>query len=325
MIEQFRAYLSEVRSENTAQKYSQAAVKFLEFCATNKLQLDRLPRGVLSTFSEYLTYTGLSPGSVHTHSAGAKKFLQWLQAKGMIRDTPFTAPDLPKITTELPNALGENDMIAFLGLANAQHEPQRTAMMLLPFCGLRSEELTHLELKSVARVNAPNAQGVKVPHICLTVRGKGGDMRVVPLLTDGKHILVSYLLNYRKFIRDSPWLFPMHDGSPISTRTLRHYFQQIRGKVDPHERRLTPHTMRRTYATTLWRAGVDVAKLASIMGHKSLETTRKHYLEMRPEDLAGAVSQSGAALLSRGVYADQVRTAGVNVSDFLNTLPNRSL
>lgn len=310
------------KSENTAVKYSQAAVKFMQFCVEQNLRLKALPPGVLTTFSEHMTYNQLSPGSVHTHTAGAKKFLIWLQQRGFISRTPFDSPDLPRITHELPNALGQSDIVKFLAHANAQHEPQRTAMMLLPFCGLRSDELVHLRLDSVARVDAPDVDGKMTPHICLKVDcGKGGDPRVVPLLSDGKHILVSYLLNYRSRVRDPHWLFPMGDGDPIATRTLRHYFQQIRSKVDIGGKRLTTHTMRRTYATALWKAGVDPLTLAKIMGHKSVQTTMKHYLEMQPADLAGAVGRSGAALVSKGLYADQVKTASVEVSTFLKNLP----
>ena len=54
---------------------------------------------------------------------------------------------------------------------------------------------------------------------------------------------------------------------------------------------------------------MDIPTLTKIMGHKSVQTTMKHYLEMQPEDLAGAVGRSGAALVSKGVYADQVKAA----------------
>jgi integrase/recombinase XerD len=321
ILEQFHAYLASVRSESTAVKYSQAAGKFVEFCVANKLPLQKLPPGVLSAFSQYLTFNQLAPSSVHTHTAGAKKFLKWLQQRGFIERTPFDAPDLPRITQELPNALGEADILKFLRLASSQHEPQRTAMMILPFCGLRSDELVHLDLRSIARVDAPDNEGVKRPHICFTIRGKGGDVRVVPLLSDGKHILIQYLVGYRSKVADDRWLFPLTDGSPIATRTLRHYFKHIRERVDIGGKRLTPHTMRRTYATALWRAGVDVPTLTSIMGHKSVQTTLSHYLEVQPVDLAGAVGRSGAALISKGVYADKVHVAGVEVSTFLSNLP----
>ncbi len=320
LLEQFRAYLKDVRSESTAQKYTQAAMKFLEFCSKNRLSLERLPSGVLTLFSEYLTHNGLAPKSVHTHTAGAKKFIRWLQAKNLIKSTPFTDPDLPRITHELPNTLSEADLVTFLGMANAQSEPHRTAIMLLPFCGLRSDELTHLTLSSLARVDAPGPDGKSIQHVCFSVRGKGGDMRAVPLLPDGKFILIAYLAKWRKFF-PGKWLFPSPSGNTISNRTLRYYVQGIRERIGKSGERLTPHTMRRTYATTLLRYGVDVPTLTRIMGHKSVQTTMNHYLDIQPVDMAGAVGRSGAALISRGVYADQVAKAGVDVGKFLSSLP----
>lgn len=324
ILDRFRAYLRLQRSESTAQKYGQAAEKFIAFCSNHRLRLDHLPPGILTLFSEYLSSAGLRPSSVHTMTAGVKKFLGWLRAHGLITGDAFAAPDLPKITQEAPNVASTQDLVAFLQMAAAQPEPQRTILLLLPFTGLRSDELTHLDLRSISRVDTP-IDGGTMPLICLTVRGKGGDVRVVPMLPDGMGILIHYLQTWRKEQPPGSWLFPMPDGGPIANRTLRHYVQQIRERIGMAGQRLTPHTMRRTYATALYHAGVDVPTLTKIMGHKSVQTTMTHYLEISPVDLAGAVGRSGAALLSKGPYAESVFAAGREASDFLASLPKRKL
>jgi len=232
MIEHFRAYLRSNRSESTAQKYAQAAEKLLLFCAQQRLPLESLPPGIITIFAEYLRANGLASSSVHTMAYGAKKFLSWLRARGIIKGDEFTDPDLPRITHELPNVPTTDDLVAFLSATAVQEEPQRTAILLLPFCGLRSNELTKLELSAISKVNAPNNEGGTTAHLCLTVTSetaKGGVRRVVPLLPDGNRILMSYLQTWRRAQPNgSTWLFPMPDGGPISNRTLRHYVQRIR-------------------------------------------------------------------------------------------------
>jgi site-specific recombinase XerD len=320
-IDVFVQYLKGVRSPRTAVKYGQAAQRFVAFCAQHHLPMHSLPPGVLSLFSEWLVAHGLRPRSVAVMTAGATRYLEFCRGRGILA-THFSRPDLPKITTEPPNSLSQEDMLQFLGLVSKLNEPVRTAILLLPFCGLRTHELVSLKLANVCRVDAKDANGKLTPHICLTVKGKGGDTRVVPVLHDGRALLVSYLVGWRRTQRGDQ-LFPMPDGEPIADRTMRFYVQGIREQLGFKEK-LTPHTLRRTYLTTLWRAGLDVPTLTRIAGHKSVQTTMQHYLEIRPEDLAGAVGRSGAALVSAGPYADQVNAAHAQVDTFLNGLKNRN-
>jgi len=171
-------------------------------------------------------------------------------------------------------------------------------------------------------VQVPATDGGRVDHVCFFVKGKGGDFRTVPLLLDGKPLLIHYLTKWRA-PQLGPYLFPMSDGTPMSNRTLRHYVQWIRERMQAEGRditRLTPHALRRTYITTLWRAGLDVPTLTKIAGHKNVQTTLNHYLEVQPEDLAGAVGRSGASLIARGDYADSVRAASADVNHFLASL-----
>jgi len=320
-IDQFHAYILHLNNENTAGKYRLAAQKFVGFCAQNRLSIDALPRGILSFFSEALSYQGLAPSSVSVMTAGAKRYLKWLQDKGAINPTTFSSPDLPKITREAPNALKDHDLLAFFQYAAQCPEPARTALFLLPYCGLRTNELTHLWLQSIRKVQVKTLDGGSVVHVCLTVKGKGGDFRTVPLLLDGKPLLMGYLNGWRA-AQPGDYLFPMSDGTPISNRTVRHYVQWIREQLVKNGKdvkRLTPHALRRTYITTLWRAGLDVPTLTKIAGHKNVQTTMMHYLEMQPEDMAGAVRNSGAMLVAKGPYADSVRAAQASIGEFLKS------
>jgi integrase len=79
----------------------------------------------------------------------------------------------------------------------------------------------------------------------------------------------------------------------MSDRTLRAALQHIR---TPLGMRFTPHTMRRTYLTTLFRKGVDSAVLAKIAGHADIKTLITHYLALDDVDVARAVHMVGAKL-----------------------------
>lgn len=312
-VESFRAYMQHARSKNTAIKYGQAAQRLLLFLGKNNLTVKNVPPGVLSLFAESLKHENCKPATVHTFVAGAKRYLEWLRAKGHVLPT-ISKADLPRVHSPPPNVVRGNDLLRFLTRASIQREPTRTATLLLPYCGLRSFELVGLKLTDIKRVHVPAYQSKAATEmVCLTVRGKGDDYRVVPLLLDGKPLLIAYLKGWRR-LQPGDWLFPMPGGGHMSTRTLRDSVKTIRDDLNLGKR-VTPHTLRRTYTTTLHAQGVDVATLTKIVGHKSVQTTMDHYLAIEEDRIAGATT--GVRLVAKGGTEDLTKIAGKGLHDFL--------
>ncbi len=321
-IDSFRSYLLAMKSPATAHKYASGAERFLAFLARNRLVVENLPPGILSHFAENMIHEGLKASSVAVYVAAARKFLEWLRAHGQTNLPNLARVDLPKVEHQLPNSLKQSDLLILLSAASKLQEPIRSALLLMPFCGLRAHELCTLTLDSISKVSVPAQPGAPSAgtYVCFTVRGKGGKVRTVPLLLDGTPLLVSYLGNWRRRV-SGKWLFPSPSlgGRPISERTLRWHTHKIHKRL-PQVKRLTTHTLRRTYLTTLHRAGLDIPTLTRIAGHESVQTTMKHYLEIRPEDMTGAVHRTGARLVPTGPYAATVEKAGATVHELLERI-----
>ena len=182
----------------------------------------------------------------------------------------------------------------------------RTAVMLLPCCGLRASELVSIRLAHIkrARVKLRDKDRKGKPKykttLFLKVFGKGGKERHVPLMEEGVEILTGYLAGWRR-TQPGPWLFPRitknRSGSGrrhISDRYLRDALQRMREPLGLDE--ITPHTMRRTYITTLWRKKVDLKTIADIAGHANVQTTIDHYIAMEPSDAIRALHEAGSSL-----------------------------
>lgn len=327
MLESFQTYLLAVKQPATAKKYAHGAERFMAFLARNSLTLDKLPPGILMHFSESLVHEGLRATSVSVYVAAARRFLEWLRAKGEVDIPHLARVDLPKIETPAPNSLTPDALLAFLRAASHQPEPARSALLLMPFCGLRVDELARLSLESIARVQVPPRAGAPpTTYVCFTVRGKGGKVRTVPLLLDGSPLLIAYLRVWRRRV-PGKWLFPSPTGEgAISARTLRWRVKKLHsamiraGFSTQKVRRLTSHTLRRTYINTLHRAGLDIPTLTRIAGHESVQTTYRHYLEIRPEDITGNVHKTGARLVPTGAYAQAVEETGSKVHELLERL-----
>jgi site-specific recombinase XerD len=321
-IDQFFDYMRSVRRLNTAMKYRDGATRFLAFLARSGVRFDRMPNNILQLFAQNLVFEKLSPASVGVYVAAAKRFLQWSHARGDTTIQVNTHIDLPKVTQPLPNALTQDHIKAFLALASKKPEPRRSALLLLPYCGLRANEILSLPLNGIIRLTAnldKSNPAHRAEYICFNVVGKGGTPRTVPLLQDGTPLLLSYLAKYRKYAQRSPYVFVHMDGRRLSDRTLRADIAEIRSKLGVRSR-FTAHTLRRTYLTTLQRAGLDLASITKIAGHKSFQTTLNHYLEVHPEDLVNATAKTGARLVERGPFADAV---GKGANDILEFLRNR--
>lgn len=297
-VDDFFVYLKGVKAHSSAVKYQASAKHFLNFLDEKQIPFDRLPPNTLDSFVAWLLKRDFAPRSVHVYLAGAKAYLRWCEGHGMA-PTRLHA-DTPRAADPVPNALRGEAILSYLHEVSKLQEPYRTALLLLPYCGLRASELCNLTLRhSVSKVALPvRGTNSHKDHLVFVVVGKGELRRVVPILLDGVPLFLDYLRNWRsKHGGPSDWVFPTSTGEHIADRTLRHYCQIISERV-PSKGKLTPHSLRDTYTTALWKAGVDAVTITRAVGHRSIDTTNNHYLDIQASDVAGVIQQQGARLVA---------------------------
>ncbi len=215
---------------------------------------------------------------IHTSLAG---FFEFLRAEGLIADDPTRRLDRPNVpegavkdvlsVDEVERLLGATDTTSALGLRD------RAVVEVLYGTGLRRAELLDLDLGDVDRAQR-----------MVTVRcGKGGKGRRVPLPRTTHDALMDYVERGRPALAR-----PGGDVGAIllSSRGQRLSPGVVRGIVDRLARaaglatRLTPHTLRRTYATTLLKHGANLRAIQLLLGHVSLDVTAR-YLRLDEEDV----------------------------------------
>ena len=134
----------------------------------------------------------------------------------------------------------------------------RIGFLLMYACGLRISEAAALEVTGVDGVNG-----------LIRVVGKGNKERCVPLpapvLAELRRLWTSH--------RDPRWLCPSSTGNgPITRHALWQTFKQVRDETGI-KARVTPHTLRHSYATRLLENGVDLRIVQILLGHASIATT----------------------------------------------------
>jgi site-specific recombinase XerD len=277
----FRRHLERTKASNTAQVYERGVRFFFAWLAPRPFSLT-LPPNTLQLFVDSALSEGKNPSSLKTYVFGIRKFLEWLKRQGL--QVPFfDEVEWPKQAHYLPpKALPADVFKMYLSWVDANaKEPYRTAMLLLPHCGLRISELITLRLDSIERVNG---------GVLLVARGKGAKWRRVPLLRSFIPVLAEYLKGWRDAPtrRDSVWLFPA-PGRPKVHLDRRGLTAKMTACSRALGHPLTAHTMRRQYATALHKAGVPLATIAKVLGHADPKTSHAHYVSLDGQDLVDAI------------------------------------
>ena len=169
----------------------------------------------------------------------------------------------------LPRALTATEVAGLLGSLRSQRDLAMAGLML--YCGLRSCEVLTLDVTDV-----------DIGARWLSVHGKGGKDRRVPLDADLAGVISTYLLNDRPESA-SPALFLVAKGpnrgqrlSPAGLRTIFRYHRALTGVAAG-----APHALRHTFGTALAEAGVDLAVMQALLGHAHVDTTAR-YIHLAP-------------------------------------------
>jgi integrase/recombinase XerD len=152
----------------------------------------------------------------------------------------------------------------------------RALLELLYGCGLRVSEVTGLRLEQV---------DLQVGY--LTVLGKGGKERVVPIGRAAREALGVYLADERERLvrgRNVPWVFVRPKGLPISRQAVWKLIKR-RAAAAGLRQRVSPHTLRHSFATDLLHGGADLRVVQTLLGHADVGTTQI-YTHVEPARLA---------------------------------------
>jgi site-specific recombinase XerD len=157
----------------------------------------------------------------------------------------------------VPCVLSPEEVLQFLDAV--PHGRDRVLLQTAYACGLRIEELMHL------RVDDIDSRRMVV----VVRQGKGRKDRLVPLSPR----LLEVLRAYWHVERPRTWLFPGRIADrPLTATNLQRLCQRVVARLGL-PKRVTPHTLRHSFATHMLEAGVDLHTLKAMLGHRSLQTT----------------------------------------------------
>ncbi|MGZ4222924.1 MAG: site-specific tyrosine recombinase XerD [Solirubrobacteraceae bacterium] len=271
----FLAYLELERglSRNTLEAYRSDLQQYGEFLARRGIDpLVVVPTDLASFVSELADgrdgRPAVAPATLQRKIACLRSFYRHLRRDGILDHDPTSELRAPRSRQRLPKVLSRDEVARLLQQPRGPSPGairDRALLETMYACGLRASEAIGLELSDV-----------DLEAGILRARGKGSKERIVPIGTKAIESLNYYLEKARPRLvgdRDQPRLFVNLRGGGLSRQGL-YKIVQGHARSAGLERRMSPHTLRHTFATHLLAGGCDLRSLQEMLGHADIGTTQ---------------------------------------------------
>ncbi len=237
----------------------------------NGVNWQSVGQSVILDYVLHLKGKSYAEATVARKVAAVKSFFSFLQAEGRLGTNPAESLASPKVGKSLPKPLSPQEIDELLEQPTRKTTPEakrdRAMLELMYATGLRVTELVSLDIED-AFMDLPR------PYIRLV--GKGNRERQVPLLDQPALEVAEYLHWARTRLvgdRGEKALFVNRRGERL---TRQGFWLILKGYAREAgiEGRVTPHTLRHSFATHMLRGGMDIHKVQELLGHANISTTQ---------------------------------------------------
>ncbi len=287
-IVDYREYLQLERglSLNSIDSYIRDVNKLVNYI--NEFNIDEKPSSIQKETIQLFVYEIakiISPKTQARIISGLRSFFDYLVFEDYREDNPLDLIESPKIGRTLPDTLSDDEislLIKTIDLSHPQGERNRTIIETIYGCGLRVSELINLRLSDFF-----------FDEGYIRVLGKGNKYRLIPIHS----VTIKYLNIYINTVRnkitpfkdDSDIVFLNRRGKKLTRQMIFTILKELALKADL-QKKISPHTLRHSFATFLLKQGADLRAIQQLLGHESITTTEiyvhldKEYLQKVVED-----------------------------------------
>jgi|TARA_B100001094_G_scaffold21281_1_gene17987 integrase/recombinase XerD len=269
-FENFKNYLKLERglSNNSIRSYNHDLVLFKKFLNTNKINVTPISCKA-ENIKSYL-YKNLSKKNSRSQArsiSAIKSFFNYLIFEGHLKESPVSNIEAPKIERKLPKVLTLdqiNQLIKSVDLNHQFGQRNKTIIEVLYGTGIRVSELINLKLSNIF-----------FEENIIKVTGKGNKERFVPLGKKASDEIKSYLKDRDKLKIDSKFsdlLFLNRYGRGLTRSMIFKIINDTSVNIGL-DKKISPHTLRHSYATHLIKNGADLRTIQLMLGHESIITT----------------------------------------------------
>ena len=270
-VDQYISYLvfEKGLSEKTIESYSSDLSNYLEFLKHKGVKnITHADTPMILKHLIALRESGLGSKSCARHLITLRGFYRFLTQEKILEFDPAKLIDLPKSGLKLPDVLSVSEVNLLLNIpdSNKPLGKRNCAMLeILYAAGLRVSELVNLKFLDV-----------NLEACFVRVMGKGSKERIVPFGLYAKNKIDDYINNSRPLLlkdRISQYLFVARAGKPMTRQGFWKLFKQY-VKQAGIKKKITPHSLRHSFASHLLEGGADLRTVQVMLGHVDISSTQ---------------------------------------------------
>lgn len=302
IVERFLDMLSAERgaSANTIDAYARDLSNFASFIHKRDRAIEAATTEDVSAFVALMVEEGLAASSRARRLSALKQFFRFLMTEGIRSDDPASMVGGPKREAALPKTLSVEEVDRLLLAARRKVEETQNgqrAKALRLYCLL---EILYATGMRVSELVALPRSALVGDERTLTIKGKGGRQRMVPLNPAAQEALRYYLRERDSasvsergngVASGSPWLFPSWGQQGHLTRQrLAQELKLLAGQAGIESSRVSPHVLRHAFASHMLERGTDLRSVQKLLGHADIGTTQI-YTHLREGHLRKVVDE----------------------------------
>jgi len=275
-VEQYLDHLNFERglSPRTVDAYRRDLLRFVDFVGgegrdgPERDGPEKVTPADVRSYMSSLSESGLAPTSVRRAQSALRTYFGFLLEEGVTDQDPTEGLESPKVGRPLPDVLSFEEVLGLLGaprLDSPVYWRDKAILEVLYATGVRVSELI----------------GLKVANLDLevglcTVWGKGAKERMVPFGGPARVSLDRYLQDVRPELdrgSSGGHVFLNRKGGPLSRTAIWNLVRDA-ARAAGLSKKVSPHTLRHTFATHLLEGGADLVVVQELLGHADISTTQ---------------------------------------------------
>lgn len=256
-------------TKNTIDSYTRDLQKLMLFLEKNQISISpiKIDFKIVQRFI-YEVAKNVQPTTQSRIISGLRNFFDYLIFEDYRSDNPTDLIETPKIGRKLPDILSVpeiNKLIAAIDLSHPQGERNRTILETIYSCGLRVSEVISLKISDLF-----------FDEGFVKVLGKGNKERFTPINYNTQKYIAFYVKDIRSHITPQKGfedtLFLNRRGKALTRQMIFMIIKGLAIKINLNKK-ISPHTLRHSFATHLLEGGADLRAIQQMLGHESITTT----------------------------------------------------
>lgn len=271
-------------SDNSIAAYLHDVGHLADYMGGLQVEPEGVDTDLLRQLLNVLNDIGLSPLTQRRMISGWRTFYKMLVVEDVLKSSPAEMLDLPKSSRHLPDVLSDEEITKIQSTFDLSLPDQYRNYVIVEVlygCGLRVSELVNLKLSNIYDEEQ-----------CLQIIGKGDKERWVPINPTALELMQTYIHTVRSHHTpkrgENKYVFLNRLGTHLSRNYVFMFLKQAVADAQINKR-ISPHTLRHSFATELVENGADLRAVQEMLGHASIATT-EIYTHISRETLRNTIA-----------------------------------